>query len=424
MNSRWVENKIVDILAKKKNAISMGPFGSRIKKENFVLNGVPIIKGGNLTDRYLMEDNFDFLTEEKADELRTSMAFRGDIVITHRGTIGQVGLVPDDSKFDKYIVSQSQLKFTLDTQKADPYFVFYFFKTHVGQHQLLQNASQVGVPAIARASSAVKDIIIHMPPLEEQKRITSLLRALDDKIENNHKINETLEETARTIYKSWFVDFDPVHAKASGNAPAYMDAEAAALFPNSFGNDGLPVGWKEISFDNLAKPKRGKVITKKKAIEGDFPVVAGGIKPAYYHNEYNAKSPVVTISASGNAGFVNIYYSNIWASDCSYINYDITKYVYFSHCFLKINQKKLFEMQHGAVQQHVNPNDIMRLTLKIGSNQILDKFEQTVSHLYKKISLNLEENQTLAEIRDNLLPKLISGEIRVKDTKREVEAAV
>ena len=93
--------------------------------------------------------------------------------------------------------------------------------------------------------------------LSEQKAIATVLGALDNKIENNRRMNETLEEMARAIFKSWFVDFDPVHAKAAGNAPAHIDAETAALFPNSFGDDGLPAGWKEEHLPNLIDFKEG-----------------------------------------------------------------------------------------------------------------------------------------------------------------------
>ena len=101
----------------------MGPFGSRIKASNFVGEGIPVIKGGNLNGDFLSEDNFDYLTEEKATELQASHAYRRDIVITHRGTIGQVGIIPDDSKYERYVVSQSQLKVTLDQNKINPFYL-------------------------------------------------------------------------------------------------------------------------------------------------------------------------------------------------------------------------------------------------------------------------------------------------------------
>ena len=120
MSSDWDELTIDDLKAPTKNAIAMGPFGSRIRASNFVNKGIPVIKGGNLNGDFISEDNFDYLTEEKATELQSSNAYRRDIVITHRGTIGQVGIIPDDSRFERYVVSQSQLKVTLDQDKVVP----------------------------------------------------------------------------------------------------------------------------------------------------------------------------------------------------------------------------------------------------------------------------------------------------------------
>ena len=224
MDSKWPEVSIEEIKASSRNAIAMGPFGSRIKAENFVEDGVPVIKGGNLTGDFIVEDKFDFLSEEKADELKASNAFRRDIVITHRGTIGQVGIIPDDSKFERYVVSQSQLKVTLDKEKVNPYFIYYFLRSPVGQHRLLMNASQVGVPAIAQASTSVKSIMVPYPEKEIQNKIVEIILGLDHKIHKNRQINQTLEAMAQAIFKSWFVDFEPVKAKISA-IEAGEDAE-------------------------------------------------------------------------------------------------------------------------------------------------------------------------------------------------------
>jgi type I restriction enzyme S subunit len=213
MKSNWSEVSIEELKAPSKNAIAMGPFGSRIKVENFVEDGVPVIKGGNLTGDFIVEKKFDFLTEEKADELKASNAFRRDIVITHRGTIGQVGIIPDNSKFERYVVSQSQLKVTLDQEKINPYFVYYFLRSPVGQHRLLINTSQVGVPAIAQASTSVKGIMIPCPEKRIQDKVVEIILSLDYKIHINRQINQTLEAMAQAIFKSWFVDFEPVKAK-------------------------------------------------------------------------------------------------------------------------------------------------------------------------------------------------------------------
>jgi type I restriction enzyme S subunit len=166
----------------------------------------------------------------------------------------------------------------------------------------------------------------------------------------------------------------------------------------------------------VVEPKKGKTITRKTAIEGDIPVVAGGLEPAYYHNVHNVEAPVVTISASGaNAGFVRLYNKNIWASDCSFISKTQTNHIYCIYTLLKFSQKEIYGMQQGAAQPHIYPSDIMRLIVTIPKEEIWNKLETILLGIYCKIAENEKQSQTLTQIRDSLLPKLLSGEIDVSN---------
>ena len=272
---------------------------------------------------------------------------------------------------------------------------------------------------------ALDNWIVSLPSLQEQKEIADLLDSLDSKIELNKKMNKTLEEIAKTLFKSWFIDFDPVRAKAEGR-PTGLSKEISDLFPDSFENSELgeiPRGWKAGNLGTFIEPKRGKVITKSKIKPGEVPVVAGGTKPPYYHSESNALAPIVTISASGTAGYVNIYYEDIWASDCSYINKEVTDFVFFAHSFLSINQERIYDLRHGAVQQHVYPKDLIELEMVTPPTSIIEDYENKVSTFHERIKCNLEEIKTLQSLRDLLLPKLISGELRITDAENLVEEA-
>jgi type I restriction enzyme S subunit len=144
--------------------IAMGPFGSNIKTSNFVPTGVPVIRGGNLPNGFV-DDRFVFLTEEKADQLRNSNARPGDIVITHRGTLGQVGLIPSDSQYPRYVVSQSQMVLSVRSGVVSSRYLYEFLRSQTGQQALLANTSQVGVPAIAQPTTSVKAIRLIAPPV-------------------------------------------------------------------------------------------------------------------------------------------------------------------------------------------------------------------------------------------------------------------
>ena len=128
----------------------MGPFGSDIKVSTFVASGVPVLNGKNLSGLLLDDVCANFITKEHAEKLKKSCVFSGDIVITHRGTLGQVSLVPEGLPFSEYVVSQSQFYFRCQSDMMSSEWMIYFLKSPIGQQLLLSNTSQVGVPAIAR----------------------------------------------------------------------------------------------------------------------------------------------------------------------------------------------------------------------------------------------------------------------------------
>ena len=174
----------------------MGPFGSDITTDNFVDSGVPVIRGRNLTDGFV-DERFVFVSEAKADELRNANAFPGDIVITHRGTLGQVGLIPTESRYSRYVVSQSQMLLSVDPAIATPRYVFELLRSSAGQHALLTNTSQTGVPAIARPTTSVKSIQVLRPTravLESFDRLLDPLIALTNCVTGETRTLASLRE--------------------------------------------------------------------------------------------------------------------------------------------------------------------------------------------------------------------------------------
>jgi type I restriction enzyme S subunit len=178
--------------------VAMGPFGSDIKTDNFVEAGVPIVRGSNLTDGFV-ENAFAFLSEEKADELRNANAFPGDIVITHRGTLGQVGLIPQNSRFPRYVVSQSQMLLAVDQGISTSRYIFDFLRSPIGQHALLANTSQTGVPAIARPTTSVKAIRLVAPPMQALKTFDQLVSPIYVRRDSNIAESRTLTALRDTL---------------------------------------------------------------------------------------------------------------------------------------------------------------------------------------------------------------------------------
>ena len=218
-------------------------------------------------------------------------------------------------------------------------YLYYYLVSPIGQASLQSIITGSAQPKFNK--TALRSVSLLVPTLNIQNSVTSLMSVIDARIALLCDTNSTLEAIAQAMFKSWFVDFDPVYAKQEGKKPKGMDGVTASLFPDSFEVSEfgkIPKGWKPELLGNLVIPKRGKTMTKATSIEGDIPVVAGGIDPAYFHNQSNVFGPVVTISSSGNAGFVRLYQQDIWASDCSYISKEQSTLVFYWYLLLKSNQ--------------------------------------------------------------------------------------
>ena len=276
-------------------------------------------------------------------------------------------------------------------QNNDTHFLSYLLSTL----KLGRFSGQSAQPGLS--AKFLSNLVVKVPDLFTQQEIAGILSSLDAKIETNNKLNEKLEEMAQAIFKSWFVDFEPFK-----NQP-FHETEIGYI-PQIFESGVL---------GDLCTFKRGKGLLSKDAIPGDVPVIAGGMKPACYHNVANTKAPVVTVSGSGaNAGYTQIHNVDVWASDCSFIDSNCEN-LYYAYCFLSRRPKLLKHSQTGAAQPHVKPADIHRFQVVIPSKEIINEFQQIVKPLFDRIGMNKIENDRLASLRDTLLPRLMSGEIKI-----------
>ena len=186
-------------LGKSLSRVAMGPFGSNIKTDCFVDEGIPVLNGDNISGYLLSEKAFRYVNEEKAYELRNSIAHSGDIVITHRGTLGQVALIPDKTKFSEYVISQSQFMLTCDQNRVLPEYVLFYFHTDAGSRRLLANDNTTGVPSIAKPTSYIKALHIPIPPIDLQQRWAMLVRKSLATLASNNLEIEKLTELAQIV---------------------------------------------------------------------------------------------------------------------------------------------------------------------------------------------------------------------------------
>lgn len=415
VSMEWKHYKMDELIEE----ISMGPFGSDVKKEFYVDNGVPILNGSNLQGFKLKEDSFGYLTKEKADSLKKCNAHRGDIIVTHRGTLGQIVYVPVNSKYDRYVISQSQFRFRCKADLVDVQYLVYYFHTREGQYKILANASQVGVPALARATSTFRLIDIKLPPLDDQRRIASILSSLDRKIELNNKINADLEEMAQAIFKNWFVDFEPF------KDGKFVDSELGMI----------PEGWKVGCLGDMGAVVCGKTPSKSNSnyYGGDIPFIKipdmhGNVFVENSEDRLTEEGSLsqikkfippysLMVSCIATVGLVSIN------TKPSHTNQQINTVIphnksalFYLYQYIKNNEELLKNMGRGGTTTlNVNTRSFSNIRLLIPSEIALEQFHRVVEGLFKKIELNLHESRTLSLLRDTLLPRLMSGELEVPE---------
>jgi len=397
--SEWKECKLEDVA---KN-LAMGPFGSNIKAENFIETGVPVIKGTNLNFTKYVDGDFVFLSSEKADQLKSSNCFPGDLVFTHRGTIGQVALIPE-GKYPRYVVSQSGMKLSVKKEVLDNNFLFYFFKSAIGQHELLQNESQVGVPSISSPLTSLKSVNILLPPLPEQKAIASVLSSLDNKKDLLHRQNKTLEAIAETLFRQWFIE------EAEGDWEEMNLLEIFQVVGGGTPKTSIQEYWNGEIFwltgGDIASNHKSFIITSEKTISDvGLNNSSAKVLPQY----------ATVISARGTVGKYCILSKPMAFSQS---NYGIlTKYgTWFFFTYLLINHvvTELKSSAYGSVFDTITTTTFKDIVVSVPSNDEIEKFEKSMSPYFEKMLANKLQIQTLEKLRDTLISKLMSSEVKVK----------
>lgn len=373
-----------------------GDRGKNYPKQNeFYENGYCLfLNAGNVTQNGFAFENNYFITKEKDESLRKGKLQRGDIVYTTRGTVGNAALYSNNVEFENIRINSGMVILRCFAEVIDNRYLYQILKSEYYRPYFKKYCTGSAQPQLPIMNFSKIEINIH--DLEIQRKIADILSAYDDLIENNQKQIKLLEEAAQRLYKEWFVDL---------HFPGY---ETTPII------DGVPEGWDIGFMCDIAVFQRGQTITQAQVIDGDIPVVAGGIEPAYYHNKANTVAPVVTVSASGaNAGFTRLYNVDVFASDCSFVDSRATEYLYFVYGFLKNHKEVVKSLQKGSAQPHVYAKDINNIMVIIPEKQILSSYCNCIKLYFEKIKILQEQIKKFAEARDRLLPKLMSGELEV-----------
>jgi len=408
---KWAISKFEDVAVQEKGAIVSGPFGSNISSKFFVDEGVPVIRGNNLTfgQRHFIDDGFVYLTEEKAQEFRNCIAVTDDLVFTAAGTIGQVGIIPRETRFDRYIISNKQLRVRCDRSKVNPLFLFLWFTTEEMRQHIINKNTGCSIPLINL--SILRGLPVPVPPLEVQNRIADILSAYDDLIEINRRRMALLEDAARQLYREWFVRL---------RFPGHEHTRIV---------DGVPEGWARKVLGELCVEIRKSVLPE--TLEPDTPYIGLEHMPrrSISLSEWGTAGQVISGKHQFHEGEILFgkirpyfhkvgiaFVDGVASSDAIIIHAlrplfrGLVLMTVSSDPFVAVTAQT---MREGSKMPRADWKTMKQYLVPVPPDGLLSNFESTIQSIVEQLKMLAFASQKLRTARDLLLPRLISGEVTV-----------
>jgi type I restriction enzyme S subunit len=264
----WEISTLGEVCLRTGGNIQTGPFGSQLHASDYVPFGIPSIMPKNIGENRILISDLSLISSDDAKRLNRYLVKKGDIVYSRRGDVERRALIRHTE--EGWLCGTGCLRVRFGNDEIDPLYASYYLGHPQVREWIVRHA--VGATMLNLNTSILSSLPFVNPPLPEQKAIAHILGTLDDKIELNNKMNQTLEAIAQTIFKSWFVNFDPVRAKMDGQQPVGMDAATADLFPDSFEDSELgkiPKGWEVVTVGDKCEFAYGKPLVKKYRIKGN-----------------------------------------------------------------------------------------------------------------------------------------------------------
>lgn len=434
MTDTWNKTTLGAIATKDYGLVD-GPFGSNLPASCYTESGVPVIRGSNLSlgNERFKSGIFVYVTDKTAERLSRSLAYPGDIIFTKKGTLGQTGIIPRSSKFPRYLLSSNQMKLSVSPEAADSLYVYYYVSTPECIDKIIRESTASGVPKTNIAY--LRDFPILLPSLVEQRAIARILGALDDKIELNRRMNRTLETIAQALFRSWFVDFEPVSAKRDRRKPVGMNDTTAALFPEYFEETvmgPIPSGWRQGKIGeefNLTMGQSPPGNTYNEDKDG-LPFYQGRTDFGFRYPTRRIYCTAPTrfaehgdtlVSVRAPVGDINM------ANERCCIGRGVAAVRHksgdgsFTYYMMQSLTEEFAAFEgDGTLFGAINKDGFHGIKIIVPSSEILFAFNRIVAPMDVRIEIIDREIQHLAALRDTLLPQLLSGELRVGQVKEMI----
>jgi len=403
----------IDQISKK---TSDAPFGTQLKSKDYAESGIPVIQGRNIKENKFHWNNKKYTSKEKFDSLPRSHCSKGDLIFPKIGTIGNVCILPSIEGNEQCILSTNSMSCSINEKLADPNYIYYYF-CQKKIHDYINSTSRGSTQPIFNYGM-LKAFSIEIPSLEIQLKVSKILQELDSKIENLQNQNKILEQMAQTIFKSWFVDFDGVtefEDSELGEIPKGWNVkrvkEIAEFNPENIGKDSI---FSEIYYLDTSSVTEGKLTDIQRLAKNDAPsrakrlvkkndILISTVRPNLKHY-YFIKNPRENLVVS--TGFVVVR----------------SKKISPFHLYYLITSDSFTEYLTGVADSHTSaypsfPSEIIENTKiclpDIESDSISSSFNKILNPMFEKLEYNENQIRSLTKTRDALLPKLMSGEIRV-----------
>jgi Restriction endonuclease S subunits len=420
MTYDWQILTLADI-AEPEGGLVDGPFGSNLPASCYVEEGIPVLRGSNLTvglERFKSND-FVYVSKETLRRLKRSECLPKDIIFTKKGTLGQTGIVPSDSHYERYLLSSNQMRLRVNTDLADPEYVYYWISSKASIEKIKRDSEYTGVPKINL--DYLKKFPIVIPKLIIQKQISKILSGFEDKIDLNRQMNSTLEQIAQTLFKHWFIDFE--FPDENGNP---YKSSGGRMEDSELGE--IPEGWNVKPIDEVADFLNGLALQK-------YPPESGEYLPVIKIRELKQGITEVTDKASTKIdekyiisdGDILFSWSGsleccIWCNGKGALNQHLFKVTSSNYpkwfCYLWINNYlpyyRHIAKEKATTMGHIQRHHLSETFVLVPTPEILEKMDEIISPLFEKTISNNLQARSCSNMRDSILPKLMSGKIRVK----------
>ena len=424
--------------------LQTGPFGTMLHASAYRQHGTPVVAVQHIGDNRLRHDDLPRIDDADRDRLERYLLHDGDILFGRKGAVERRAIVTEEE--DGWLQGSDCIRIRFNPAVVDPWYISYVLGAQPYREWIVRNAQGATMPSLNQ--EIIGRIPVPFAPLTEQRAIAAICCAFEARIHLNRRANETLESIPRAIFKSWFVDFDPARAKAEGRQPAGMDTETARLFPTAWRASSvgpIPAGWQvaeirerasriQYGFTQSASAEPvGPHFLRITDIQGgkvDWSTVPFCRASPNECEKYHICPGDILVARTGASTGENVYIVGL--PDALFASY-LVRFQFEQRSIARVVAEFMRTEDYfgyvagvlgGSAQPNASGQVLAGAELAFPPTAIADAFLRFVDPLDRARMANSAQASTLASVRDALLPKLLSGELRIRDAEKMVEAHV